>query len=65
MGYTHGIQWTDESNNIIDYYIVPSRFVIKNTQISMGEHSSKYHKFKGRWDYIVSYSAYLNSLLEE
>lgn len=55
----------DESNNIIDYYIVPSRFVIKNTQISMGEHSSKYHKFKDRWDYIVSYSAYVNSLLME
>lgn len=42
----------DENDNAINYFIIPSKFVIKNTQISIGEHVSKYHRFRERWDYI-------------
>jgi hypothetical protein len=52
----------DDDNNITNYFIVPSCFVIRNTQISMGEHVSKYHKYKDRWDYIDNLSKYFMSL---
>ncbi len=52
----------DDESNIVDTYIVPSKFVINNTQISIGEFNSKYHKFKDRWDYIADMSRYINSL---
>lgn len=52
----------DEDNNIINSFIVPSKFVIKNTQISIGEYVSKYHKFRDRWDYISKLSEYLASV---
>lgn len=52
----------DEDNNILNSFIVPSKFVIKNTQISIGEYVSKYHKFRDRWDYISNLSEYLESI---
>lgn len=52
----------DENNNIINSFIVPSKFVIKNTQISIGKYASKYHKFRDRWDYISNLSEYLASV---
>lgn len=51
----------DEKNDITNIYIVPSKHVIKNTQISMGEYASKYHKFRDRWDYISDLSKYFDS----
>lgn len=52
----------DDRNNIVNFFIVPSKFVINNTQISIGEHISKYHKYKDRWDYISNLSEYFDSL---
>lgn len=37
-------------------FIVPSKFVIAQNQISMGVSKSKYHRFKDRWDYISALS---------
>lgn len=37
-------------------FVVPSKFVIAQTQISMGVLKSKYHKFENRWDFISSLS---------
>ena len=36
--------------------VVPSKFVISNTQISVGVTNSKYHKYTDRWDYIEALS---------
>lgn len=44
------------------FYIVPSVFVISNTQISIGEISSKYNKYIDRWDYITNLSEYFTKL---
>ena len=43
---------SDESS----IFIVPSKFVIAQNQISMGVLQSKYHRFKDRWDYISALS---------
>ena len=43
--------------------ILPSKFVPYNTQISVGEISSKYHKFLNRWDYIEQYADFLKSVV--
>lgn len=43
-------------------FIIPSKFVITNTQISVGEKSSKYDKFKDRWDYISQFKAFLEAI---
>lgn len=40
----------------ISVFVVPSKLVIAQNQISMGVSRSKYHKFKDRWDYISSLS---------
>lgn len=37
-------------------FVVPSKFVIAQSQISMGVTKSKYHKFENRWDFISSLS---------
>lgn len=52
----------DDNNNIINTFIVPSKFVIKNTQISIGEYASKYHKYRDRWDYISNLFEYFASI---
>ena len=43
-------------------YIVPSKYVIANNQISIGEKKSKYHKFRDRWDYISQLSEFWDSV---
>ena len=42
--------------------IVPSKFVATNTQISVGETKSKYHRFLDRWDYLEEYSLFFESV---
>lgn len=42
----------DENNGIGRVMVVPSKFVVTNTQISVGAGKSKYHAFTDRWDYI-------------
>ena len=41
-----------EKNEIIDRLIVPSKFVMKQTQISVGEKTSKYRKYSEKWEYL-------------
>lgn len=53
-----------DDNEIIKAFIVPSKCVIKNTQISIGESHSKYHKFLDRWDYIAKIADYMASIGE-
>lgn len=48
----------DDNDEIINTYIVPSKFVIANTQISIGAYKSKYDRFVDRWDYLSSISDY-------
>ena len=43
---------SEEQENIL---IIPSKFVSKNTQISIGENKSKYDVFLNRWDFIEKY----------
>lgn len=42
-------------------FVVPSKFVIAQSQISMGALKSKYHKFENRWDFISSLSDFWNN----
>ena len=42
--------------------IIPSKFVSKNTQISIGEFTSKYHKFLNKWEYIDQYLNFLEGV---
>ena len=42
-------------------FVVPSKFVIAQNQISMGVLKSKYHKFENRWDFISSLSDFWDS----
>lgn len=42
-------------------FVVPSKFVIAQNQISMGVLKSKYHKFENRWDFISSLSDFLDN----
>lgn len=53
----------DDDGEIINAYIVPSKFVINNSQISIGERSSKYSVFRERWDYITKFSQFFRSVV--
>ncbi len=52
----------DDEGNIVDSFVVPSKFVMNNTQISIGEVNSKYSVFKDRWDYISNISEFFRSI---
>lgn len=43
-------------------FIIPSKEVSKNTQISIGKNDSKYNKYKDRYDYIDKYIKFYNEL---
>ena len=45
-------------------FIVPSKFVISQCQISIGKSKSKYHRFIDRWDYIEAASFFWDNLPE-
>ena len=53
----------EDGDNIKDLLIVPSKFVPSNTQISVGAINSKYYKYRDRWDYIESYSSFLETVV--
>lgn len=44
------------------YYIVPSASVIQNKQISIGQYSSMYERYKDRWDVLGKYISYMDEL---
>lgn len=52
-----------DTDEVTGTYIVPSKFVMRNTQIGMGEHQSKYERFKDRWDYIELYSDFIKTVV--
>jgi len=52
-----------ESCGDLVYRIVPSKFVYNNTQISVGEITSKYNKYIDRWDYIEQYNKFYKTVL--
>ena len=45
-----------------DTLIIPSKFVAFNTQISVGETKSVYHKYSHRWDYIQIFCDFNSSV---
>lgn len=52
------ILYLENTNLIKDILIIPSKFVVKNTQISVGEINSKYYKYSQRWDYLKEYTEF-------
>lgn len=52
-----------DENEITGIYIVPSKFVMRNTQICIGEYQSKYRKFLDKWDYIDLYSDFFEAIV--
>ena len=51
-----------KENEIQKIYIVPSKFVVSNTQISVGVEKSKYDRFIDDWDYISKLSEYWSNV---
>ena len=46
----------------VSYYIIPSCFIPRQSQISIGEKKSIYHKYRDRWDYVGQYSDFMRGL---
>ena len=45
-----------------DVLILPSKLISTQTQISVGENTSKYYKYSNRWDYIAHYNDFLEDI---
>ncbi|ADL53239.1 hypothetical protein [Clostridium cellulovorans] len=77
--YTHQNQWScysfnlEKSNPTCDIYvivcidenkilIIPSKF-LKQTQLSIGDHKSKYNIYQDRWDYIEQYDKFYKQIV--
>lgn len=56
------ILYLENNNAIKDILIIPSKFVIKNTQISIGEINSKYYKFSQKWEYMADYANFTETI---
>jgi hypothetical protein len=54
-----------DTDQVLSSLIVPSAVVSTHTQISVGQTKSKYHKYKGRWDYIERYAQFMYSVGRE
>jgi copper chaperone CopZ len=50
----------DKKDEIVRTYIIPSSIVVSNTQISMGEYSSKHDIYLDRWDLLAQYVDFLS-----
>ena len=46
----------------VDTLVVPSKVVATNTQISVGETTSKYQRYSQKWEYISAYSSFMESV---
>lgn len=55
----------DELNNVSRWMVIPSNLVIANNQISIGEITSKYHKFTDRFELIDEAAAFWSDLIVE
>ena len=45
-----------------DVLIIPSKDVMRNTQISVGENKSKYYRYSQKWEYIDKMVDFQNEL---
>lgn len=52
----------NDDNTERETFIVPSKFVIAQSQISIGAVTSKYDKYIDKWDYIEAYSNFFASV---
>lgn len=52
----------DEKETTKDILVLPSKFVSTNTQIGVGEKSSKYYRFSEKWEYIEQYTSFFGSI---
>lgn len=50
-------------NEVKDILVIPSKFVINNTQISIGEKNSKYYRYSQKWEYIQQYLEFSDHVL--
>ena len=51
----------EDDRSIKDFYVVPSKFVSHHSQIGMGENTSKYERFRQRWEYLQQYVDFLTA----
>ena len=49
-----------DTDEIVKTFILPSVKVINNSQISLGEHHSKYDVYLDRWGILTDYSKFLS-----
>lgn len=49
------ILYLKDKDNRQKTIILPSKFVARNTQISIGESKSKYYEFEDKWNYLDEY----------
>lgn len=50
-------------HEVKDILVIPSKFVIENTQISVGEKRSKYYKYSNKWVYIQQYLEFTETVV--
>lgn len=53
----------NDDDKVIDRLVIPSKFVMKNTQISIGEINSKYRYYSEKWEYIDKYIEFMEGLV--
>lgn len=53
----------NDANDISETFVIPSKFVVSKSQISIGEHASKYHRFVDKWEYIDGLSKYWDGIV--
>ena len=56
------LRMIDVDGSEVDTLVVPSKSVSTNTQISVGETTSKYRKYSQKWEYIADYCAFMDSV---
>ena len=52
----------DDANTLKDTLIIPSKDIPTNTRVSVGASTSKYYRYRGRWDYIEEYCSFFHSV---
>ena len=53
----------NDDNTVRSIFVIPSKFVITNNQISIGVLKSKYHRFERCWNYIEALSDFWDTVL--
>lgn len=53
---------TENGIDIKETLVIPSKFVMKNNQISVGQYKSVYRKYADRWDYIEQFAKFQQAI---